>query len=72
MMPASVVGRRVGRPAGLAGDLAGLHRHERALIGLAPPAPAPEIGPRIAFDVELDAALERRELVGDLVHIVPS
>ena len=27
------VARRVGRPAGLAGDLARLHRHERALVG---------------------------------------
>ena len=56
-MPASASARRVGRPARFAGDLAGLHRHERALIGLDREHELEEPGPRIAFDVELDAAL---------------
>ena len=63
------IGRRVGGPAGFARNLAGLHRHERALIGLDREHQVEKTRPRIAFDVELDAALERRQLVGDLVHV---
>ena len=54
------VGRRIGRPSGFARDLARLHRHERALIGFHGEHQIEEPGARIAFDVEFDAALERR------------
>jgi hypothetical protein len=50
-------------------NLAGLHRHERALIRFDREHEVEKTRPRITFDVELDAALERRQLVGDLVHV---
>jgi hypothetical protein len=59
---AQVVGRRVGRPAGLAGDLARLHRHQRALVRADLVDQLEQAGPRIPLDVELDVVPPRRQV----------
>jgi hypothetical protein len=69
MMPARVSAGVSARPSRFAGDLSGLHRHQRALIGPDLEDQLQEAGPRIAFDVELNAALERCELVRDFVDV---
>ena len=61
--------RRVRRPPGLAGDLPRANRDERALVRPDRTNQIEQIGPRIAFDVELDAVAERRELLGDFVYV---
>ena len=48
-----------GRPAGLARHLARRDRHQRALIGPHLAHQLEQLGPRIAFDVELDRRAER-------------
>jgi hypothetical protein len=58
------------RPARFARDLTRLHGHQRALIGLDREHELEKSGTRIAFDVVFDAALERRQLVGDVVHVL--
>ncbi len=62
--------RASARPAGLARDLAGLHRHQRALVRPRLEHERQEVGPRIPFDVELHPVATRREVRGDLAHVV--
>ncbi len=63
------VARCLGRPARLARDLARADRHQRALIGADAPHELQQIRPRVAFDVVLDPAAERREKPCDVAHI---
>src|ERR1700683_2443788 len=51
--------RRIRRPAGLAGDLAARHGHERALVRPDGQHEIEQVLARIAFDIELDAPLAR-------------
>ena len=60
---------RVGRPSGLARDLAREHRHQRALVRTHLAHQLEQIRPRIPFDVELDLAAPRREERRDLAHV---
>ena len=53
------ISRRVRRPAGMAGNLARLHRHQRALIRLDLVHQREEIVARVPLDVELDGAAAR-------------
>jgi hypothetical protein len=59
----------VGRPAGLTGDLAGLHRHERALVRPHLVHERQQVWPRVAFDVVLDPIAKRREQRSDLANV---
>ena len=59
----------IDRPAGLAGDLARRDRHERALVRPHREHQRDQIGPRIAFDVELDVGRLRLEQRGDLADV---
>ena len=61
--------RRLGGPSRLAGDLARMHGHERALVGLHLVHERDQIRPRVALDVELNAPPERREQRGNLPHV---
>jgi hypothetical protein len=61
--------RRPRLPACLAGDLAGNHGHERALIGADFFNERDQIRPRITFDVELDARRLCAQEGGDLADV---
>src|SRR6185295_12626276 len=57
-------------PAGLAGDFAGHHRHQRALIGPDFVDQREQIRPRITFDVVFDRRPNPRERACDVANIL--
>src|SRR5262249_22986922 len=63
------VGRRVGRPPRLAGDLAGFDRHQSALVRADLAHQFQQLRPRVPLDVEFHAVPERLQLGGDLTDV---